>query len=69
MVDDVMLHTFAVVGEPAAAGKAFATKLSGLVDRATAYAAYRVDPSVWPDFLAAARSTAESLDGGHLGDG
>jgi probable F420-dependent oxidoreductase len=56
LVDDSMLAAFAVVGTPTAAGKAFATKLNPLVDRATAYAPYEIDPTIWPEFLAAARS-------------
>ncbi|SHN16585.1 LLM class F420-dependent oxidoreductase [Cryptosporangium aurantiacum] len=58
LIDDTMLAAFAVVGSPADAGRAFAEKFGGFVDRATAYAPYKVDADVWPEFLAAARAAS-----------
>ncbi|MBB4905151.1 TIGR03617 family F420-dependent LLM class oxidoreductase [Actinophytocola algeriensis] len=40
LVDDTVLGTFAVVGEPAAAGAEIARRYSGLVDRFTMYTPY-----------------------------
>ncbi|GAA0252980.1 TIGR03617 family F420-dependent LLM class oxidoreductase [Cryptosporangium japonicum] len=56
LIDNEMLHEFAVVGTPAAAGAAFAAKLSGVVDRASAYTAYPIDPETWTEFVTAARA-------------
>jgi len=60
LIDDPMLEAFAVVGPPAEAGRAFAKKLAGVVDRATAYAPYKIDPALWPEFLSAARAASAS---------
>jgi probable F420-dependent oxidoreductase len=43
LVDDTVLATFAVVGEPAAAGAEIARRYSGLVDRFTLYTPYPLD--------------------------
>lgn len=56
LIDEQMVAAFAVVGTPAEAGKAFATKMAGLVDRATPYAPYEIDPALWLEFRSAVRS-------------
>lgn len=43
LVDDTVLGTFAVVGEPAAAGAEIARRFSDLVDRFTLYTPYPLD--------------------------
>jgi len=40
LVDDTMLHTFAVVGEPVEAAKEIARRFDGLIDRFTLYSPY-----------------------------
>jgi probable F420-dependent oxidoreductase len=67
VVDDEMLHAFAVVGDPETVGRQIATRYSNLMDRVSFYAPYPHDPSVWPDVLAAARAatTPTAVSEGH----
>ena len=55
LVDDTVLGTFAVVGEPAAAGAEIARRFSGLVDRFTLYTPYPLDDSTRATVVAAIR--------------
>jgi hypothetical protein len=47
LIDDEMLHTFAVVAEPEGIGAELKRRYSGLVDRCSFYAPYRSDPDRW----------------------
>ena len=47
LINDDMLHTFSVVGTPEEVGKALREKLGDVVQRATFYTTYEVDPAVW----------------------
>jgi probable F420-dependent oxidoreductase len=67
VVDDEMLHEFAVVGDPETVGRQIAGRYSNLMDRVSFYAPYPHDPSVWPDVLGAARTatTPTAMSEGH----
>ena len=52
LVDDEVLHTFAVVGEPGAAGTAFRERFAGLADRATTSMPYDADDRLALDVVA-----------------
>ena len=56
-VDDTMLHAFAVVGDPATVGTGISERFGQILTRATFYAPYAHDPSIWADVLNAARSS------------
>jgi probable F420-dependent oxidoreductase len=47
LVDDEVLETFAVVGEPAEVGPAVRTRFDGLVDRFSVYASYPAPLELW----------------------
>jgi hypothetical protein len=55
LVDDTVLGTFAVVGEPAAAGAEIARRFSGLVDRFTLYTPYPLDDETRAAVVSAVR--------------
>lgn len=46
LVDDEVLRTFAVHGEPAAVGRELARRFAGVADRVGFYLPYRADPAV-----------------------
>jgi probable F420-dependent oxidoreductase len=48
LIDDDMLHAFAVVGEPDVVGKGLTARWGDVATRITLYATYEADPSVWP---------------------
>jgi probable F420-dependent oxidoreductase len=58
LVDDTVLGTFAVVGEPAAAGAEIARRFSGLVDRFTLYTPYPLDDETRAVVVSAIRGGA-----------
>ncbi|MDZ4827769.1 MAG: LLM class F420-dependent oxidoreductase, partial [Actinomycetota bacterium] len=47
LIDDEILHTFAVEAEPAAVGRELQRRYGGVVDRLSFYAPYRSDPETW----------------------
>lgn len=51
LIDDEVLHTFAVVGEPAAAGKALKDRWGEIANRLTLYSTYKSDPAMWPEVI------------------
>lgn len=58
-IDDELLHTFAVVGEPEAVGKALRHRWSPVADRITLYATYGSDPAIWPLVVSAIKDGHE----------
>lgn len=57
LIDDEVLNTFAVVGEPAAVGAEVARRYGQIVDRFTLYAPYSMDEDVRQTVLDAIRAT------------
>jgi probable F420-dependent oxidoreductase len=47
LIDDDVLNTFAVVGEPEAVGPGLAQRYGDIVDRISFYAPYKSDPDRW----------------------
>jgi len=47
LIDDEILHTFAVVAEPEGVGAELRRRYGGVVDRCSFYAPYRSDPQRW----------------------
>jgi hypothetical protein len=58
LVDDTVLGTFAVVGEPAAAGAEIARRYGDLVDRFTLYTPYALDEESRATVVSAIRAGA-----------
>ncbi len=58
LIDDEMLHAFAVIGEPAAVGRQLVERWGWAATRLTLYANYEADPAIWPELVEAMRSTA-----------
>lgn len=56
LVDDEVLHTFAIVGDVETAGRAFRERFEGLVERVTVSMPHHLDATVALDLLAAARA-------------
>jgi probable F420-dependent oxidoreductase len=54
-IDDEVLHTFAVVGDPATAAADLTERYSAIATRITPYANYETDRTLWPEVLAALR--------------
>ena len=55
LVDDEVLRTISVVGDPASCGRQLRERYAGTVDRISCYTTYESDPSLWPAVLEAAR--------------
>jgi probable F420-dependent oxidoreductase len=53
LIDDDILNTFAIVGEPAVAGRLLRERFSGLVERVTVSMPHHLDASLALDMLAA----------------
>jgi probable F420-dependent oxidoreductase len=51
LIDDEVLHTFAVVAEPEGVGKELRRRYGGVVDRVSFYAPYESDPQRWAGVL------------------
>ncbi len=51
LIDDEILNTFAVVADPAGVGTELARRYSGVVDRCSFYAPYRIDPAEWTGII------------------
>ncbi|NMH99428.1 LLM class F420-dependent oxidoreductase [Pseudonocardia acidicola] len=56
LIDDEVLHTFAVVAEPDRIGPAVLERFGGIVDRFGFYAPYAHDPSLWQPAVDALRN-------------
>jgi len=56
LIDDEMLHTFAIVGSPDEVGPALVAKLGDFVTRMTIYATYKTDPELLPALQRAVRA-------------
>jgi probable F420-dependent oxidoreductase len=56
LIDDELLHEFAVVGEPAAVGKAVVARWGDVYDRVSLYTNYRIDHGVALEVCAAIRT-------------
>ena len=56
MIDDDVLNTFAVVGEPEQIAAALTARYGDLMDRLQFYAPYKHDASMWTPIVAAFRS-------------
>ena len=52
LIDDDILDTFAVVGEPEDIGPELAARYGGVVDRSSFYAPYDSDPERWGKVMA-----------------
>jgi probable F420-dependent oxidoreductase len=52
LIDDDVLHAFTVVAEPEGVGAELKRRYSGVVDRCSFYAPYRVDPERWAAVIA-----------------
>ena len=50
-VDDEVLDTFAVVGEPERLADQIRRRFGGLVDRLSFYTTYKLDSQVWDEVL------------------
>jgi probable F420-dependent oxidoreductase len=57
-IDDTMLGTFAVVGEPEAVGPALVARYGDLIDRVSFYAPYGAAPDMWSRVMQGIRSAA-----------
>ena len=55
LVDDEVLGTFAVVGDPEEVGPAVRARFDGLVDRFSVYASYPAPLDLWDPLAAAFR--------------
>jgi probable F420-dependent oxidoreductase len=60
LVDDDVLHAFAVVGEPADVATEIQRRFGGLIDRVSFYAPYESSTQVWDVVLRALKSPAGS---------
>jgi probable F420-dependent oxidoreductase len=56
MIDDEMLHTFAVVGAPDAIAPELLRRFGDVVDRISFYAPYKSEPDTWLPVIAALKS-------------
>lgn len=57
-IDDAMLDTFAVVGEPDAIGPALVARFGDVIDRVSFYAPYGAAPDLWSRVMRGIRSAA-----------
>ena len=53
LIDDEVLHEFAVVGDPATVAKGLTERWEGVADRISLYTPYPIDPAVTNDVVAA----------------
>ncbi|MDQ1382930.1 MAG: hypothetical protein QOG65_309 [Actinomycetota bacterium] len=51
LIDDVVLHTFAVVAGPEGVGAELKRRYGGVVDRCSFYAPYKADPQQWTSVI------------------
>jgi hypothetical protein len=57
LIDDEMLNTFAVVGEPAEIAPELLRRYDGVIDRLSFYAPYASDPVRWSNVIAELKNT------------
>jgi hypothetical protein len=57
LVDDEVLHTFAVVAEPARVAGEIRRRYGALVDRVSFYTAYEIDAEVWEPIVQELRTS------------
>ena len=58
LIDDELVELIAVVGEPAAVGKALVERWRGTYDRLSLYTPYKIDPAVLAEIVDGVRSTS-----------
>ncbi len=56
VIDDEVLHAFAVVGGPTEAGRGLNQRWGGIASRITIYATYPSEPTMWPEVIDAIRA-------------
>ena len=56
VIDDDVLHAFAVVGEPAVVGRGLQARWGSVATRITLYATYKSDPAMWAEVIEAIRA-------------
>ena len=56
LIDDEILNTFAVVGEPESIGPELHTRYGDVIQRISFYAPYKSDPERWRAVLAAVKA-------------
>jgi len=56
LIDDDLLHAFAVVAEPSRLAAGLIERYAGLVDRISFYAPYKADPDTWLPVIAELKS-------------
>ena len=56
LIDDTVLNTFAVVGEPEEVGSEVRRRFGDIVDRFSFYAPYRLDPQACETMISAIRA-------------
>jgi hypothetical protein len=56
LIDDEMLNTFAVVGEPEQIAPELTRRYGDVIDRISFYAPYKADPERWAPVLDALRA-------------
>jgi probable F420-dependent oxidoreductase len=57
LIDDDILHTFAVVGEPEALPELLRARWGDVVDRLSFYAPYKSDPERWANVVAGLKAS------------
>jgi probable F420-dependent oxidoreductase len=60
VVDDELLHAFAVVGDPVAVGRELRRRWGDVATRLTLYATYPADAAIWPELIDALRQPIEA---------
>ena len=58
LITDEMLAEFAITGTPAQCGAALVAKLGDIMDRATLYATYEADTTLWPELVDAVHAAS-----------
>ncbi len=56
LIDDELLHAFAVVGDPGTVGHGLVERWGPVATRLSLYATYESDPGIWPEVIDAIRS-------------
>jgi probable F420-dependent oxidoreductase len=60
VIDDELLHAFAIVGEPAIVGKGLATRWGPVATRITLYATYKSHPALWSTVIDSIRGPVDT---------
>ena len=56
LIDDEILNTFAVVGDPKTVGRGLVDRWGPVASRISLYATYSSDPAMWPEVIDAIRT-------------